>query len=252
MSGRLLRLEEIRLSRTEAGKAQGFIRFFKQRDLKTLPEEAGTMAKRSFRSKIVALVIVLLTLSAIVAIVTMVVIFNNEISAMNPTPPPTFLPTTPGPPPVMRLPKDLVPHSYRIYLHPHMYTGIMEAENVTSPNQTYLVTGNSTVHFHCVQETKSIYLHSKHLTIKDGAQVRNTKDNSTIIIHRMIPHDDQSNFLEIQLEKPLEAGKSYSLSLDFEREIANTLSGMSIVTYKEGQADSDFDSESEGGKNYTR
>lgn len=210
------------------------------------------MAQRSFRSKTVALVIVLLTVSAIVATVTMVVIYNNKISAMNPTPLATVLPTTPGPPPVMRLPKDLVPHSYRVYLQPHMYTRIIQAENVTSPNQTYLVTGNSTVHFHCVQETESIYLHSKNLTMVGDAVVRNTKDDSRINTLQMIPHDDQSNFLEIQLEKPLEAGKDYSLFLAFQREIPNTVHGMSIVTYKEEQAGPDFDSESEGGKNNTR
>lgn len=210
------------------------------------------MAKRSFRSKIVALVIVLLTVSAIVAIVTMIVIYNNEISTMNPTPLPTFLPTTPGPPPVMRLPKDLVPHSYRVYLQPHMYPRIIEVENVTSPNQTYLVLGNSTVHFHCVQETESIYIHSKHLTMMGDAVVRSTKDDSRINTRQMIPHNDQSNFLEIQLEEPLEAGKEYSLFLAFKTEITNTLHGMSIVTYKEDEADSNSDSESEDGKNNTR
>lgn len=219
----------------------------------TGPEDfaTGTMAKRSYRSKIVALVIVLLTVAAIVAIVTMVC-YNNKISAMNPTPPPTFAPTTPGPPPVMRLPTDLVPHSYRVYLQPHISPRITEVDNVTSPNQTHLVVGNSTVHFHCVQETESIFLHSKNLTIVGDAVVRNTKDDSRINTREMIPHSDQSNFLEIQLEEPLEAGKDYSLFLAFETEIANVLHGMFIATYKEDQADSDSDSESEGGKNNTR
>lgn len=208
------------------------------------------MAKRSFRSKIIALVIVVLTLSAIVAIVTMVVIYNDQISAMNPTPLPTVLPTAPRPPPVMRLPKDLVPHSYRVYLQPYMYPQIMEAENVTSPNQTDLVIGNSTVHFHCVQETESIYLHSKHLTMTGDAVVRDTKDDSRINIRQMIPHNDESNFLEIQLEKALEAGKNYSLFLAFKTETTDTLLGMFIVPYKENRSDSN--SESEGGKNNTR
>lgn len=133
-----------------------------------------------------------------------------------------------------------------------MYTRIIEAENVTSSNQTYLVTGNSTVHFHCVQETESIYLHSKHLTMMGDAMVRNTEDNSRINTRQMIHHNDRSNFLEIQLEKPLEAGKDYSLFLAFKTDISNTFQGMSIVTYKEEQADSDPNSESEGGKNNTR
>lgn len=206
------------------------------------------MAKRSFRSKIVALVIVLLTVSAIVAIITMAVLYNNEISTMNPTARPTSSPATTGPPPVMRLPKDLVPHSYRICLQPHMYTELIEVENVTSPNQTYLVTGNSTVHFHCVQETATIYLHSKHLTVIGDAVVRNTKDNSRINTAQMIPHNDQSDFLEIPLEKPLEAGENYSLFLAFKTEIPNTLKAMCIIPFKNDQADS----ESDGGKNMTR
>lgn len=189
------------------------------------------MAKRSFKSKIVALVVV--------AIVPMVVIYSS-------------LPTTAGPRPLMRLPKDLVPHSYRVFLQPHMYSRIIEVENVTSPNQTYLVTGNSTVLFHCVRETESIYLHSKHLTLVGDAVVRNTEDDSRIKTRKMIPHHDASDFLEIQLEKLLEAGKDYSLFLAFKTEIANNLQGMSIVAYKEDQANLDSDSESEGGNNNTR
>lgn len=206
------------------------------------------MAKRSFRSKIVALLFVLLTVSAIVATVTMVVLYNTKISTLNPTPRPTFLPTTTGPPPVMRLPKDLVPLSYRVYLQPHMYTRIVEVENVTSPNQTYLVTGNSTVYFHCVQETATIYLHSKFLTMVGDAVVRNAKDNSRINALEMIPHNEQSNFLEIPLETPLEEGENYTLFLAFKTEIPDTLKGMSIVTYKEDEDASD----SETGKNNTR
>lgn len=210
------------------------------------------MAKRSIKSKIVALVIVLLTVSTIVAIVTMVIIYKNEISAINPMPLPTFFPTTTGLPPVMRLPKDLVPHSYRVYLQPHMYSQIMGVKNVTRPNQTNLVTGNSTVYFHCMQETDSIYLHSKRLTLVGDAVVRNTNDDSRINARQMIPHRDASNFLEIQLEKPLEAGKDYSLFLAFKTQIPNAMHGMSIVTYKEDQANFDSDSKSEGGNNNTR
>lgn len=202
------------------------------------------MAKKSSKSKIVASVIALLTVVAIAAIVSMAILYNTEISTMDPTPRPTFLPATTGLPPVMRLPKDLVPHSYRVFLQPHLYTRIIESENVTSPNQTRLFTGNSTVNFHCVQQTTTIYLHSKDLTIIGDAVVTNTKDNVRIKAPQIIPHNDQSNFLEILLEKPLEAGENYTLFLAFEGEMSNVLTGMFMSFYEEDQPDSEGDENS--------
>lgn len=199
------------------------------------------MAKKSFKSKILASVIAVLTVLAVVAIISLAALYSTQLATLDPTRRPTIPPTTTELPPVMRLPKTLVPHSYRVFLQPHLYTRIIEVENVTSPNQTRLFTGNSTVNFHCVQQTSTIYLHSKDLTIIGDAVVTDTKDNMGVKALQIIPHNDQSNFLEIVLEERLAAGKNYTLFLAFEGEMSYVLDGMFMSTYEEDQPDYEGD-----------
>ncbi|XP_076589916.1 alanyl (membrane) aminopeptidase-like b [Chaetodon auriga] len=190
------------------------------------------MPKVSFTSKAIASAFVILTVSAIAAvIVTMIILYTTEISTVNPTP--TVMSTTPGPPPVMRLPKSLIPHSYKVILQPHFYTRITGVLNVTSPNQTNLFTGNSTVYFHCVERTKTIYINSKDLRAFDPV-VMNMKRNEMIGVSEMKHHENQSNVLEIRLNETLEAGGNYSLFLAFKGELLEH-DGLYVSTYHEGK-----------------
>ncbi|XP_026222167.1 alanyl (membrane) aminopeptidase a [Anabas testudineus] len=191
------------------------------------------MPKGSFLSKALAATFIVLTISVIGGIITMIILYKTEISGMNPTARPTLPPTTTAPPPVMRLPPNLVPERYTIFIQPHFYTKIIEEVNVTSPNQTMLFTGNSTVEFRCVERTSTIYLNSKDLKVSNPL-VKNTKTNEKIPHSSMISHDDESNFLEIPLNEHLEAGKNYSLFLDFEGEISVNLEGLYLSSYVEG------------------
>lgn len=50
----------------------------------------------------------------------------------------------------------------------------------------------------------------------------------------MMNHNDESNFLEIQLNKQLDVGKNYSLSLQFEGEISENLEALYLSSYTEG------------------
>ncbi|KAM7002050.1 alanyl (membrane) aminopeptidase-like b [Tautogolabrus adspersus] len=191
------------------------------------------MAKKSSVSKGIAAAFVILTVFALAGIVTMVILYKTQISTMNPTPRPTILPTTPGLPPVMRLPTNLIPQNYKVFLQPHLYTKIIEEVNVTSPNQTMLFTGNSTVDFHCVQKTSTIYLHSSDLAVS-GPVVMDKDQNEVIHFSTMKYHDDGSNFLEIHLRDALDAGGNYSLFLAFKGEISQGLDGLFLSTYVEG------------------
>lgn len=213
----------------------------KQQDLQGWPQEAATMAKESFISKTVAITFVVMTCSVIAGMITMIILYKTQIADLNPTPRPTFSTTTTGPPPVMRLPKYLVPETYTVYLQPHLYTKIIEEVNVTSPNQTLLFTGNSTVVFHCVQTTSAIYLHSKDLTIIDSSVV-SLKDNVRVKINEMIHHEDVSDFLEIQLNEALEKGKNYSLFLSFEGVMSQSLDGLYLSSYHADVAAEEGDS----------
>uniref|UniRef100_A0A8C2X9V6 Aminopeptidase n=1 Tax=Cyclopterus lumpus TaxID=8103 RepID=A0A8C2X9V6_CYCLU len=182
------------------------------------------MAKESGISKILAGTFVFLTISVIAGIVTMIIFYKTEIALMDPTPRPMFTSSTTSLPPVIRLPKNLVPQSYQVFLQPHLYTRIIEVVNVTSPNQTMLFTGNSTVTFHCVQGTSVVYLHSRNLDVS-GPVVMNKDTNERIGVSSMKNEEDTRNFLEIQLNAALEAGGNYSLFLAFNGEITENLNG---------------------------
>ncbi|KAF3854223.1 hypothetical protein F7725_022278 [Dissostichus mawsoni] len=192
-----------------------------------------TMSKNSLVTKAFAAAFVVLTASAIAGIVTMVILYKTQIATMNPTPRPTFPSTTTGLPPVMRLPKNLVPERYKVFLWPRFYSQIIEEVNVTSPNQTALFTGNTTVYFHCVQGTSSIYLHSQNLDVY-GPVVASTDTDEGIRVTRMENHQDQTNFLEIELDYALKTGGNYSLFLAFRGEVSGGLEGMYGSTYEEG------------------
>ncbi|KAJ4937512.1 hypothetical protein JOQ06_002147 [Pogonophryne albipinna] len=191
------------------------------------------MSKNSSVSKAFAAAFVVLTASAIAGIVTMVILYKTQIATMNPTPRPTFPSTTTGLPPVTRLPKNLVPERYKVLLWPRFYSQILEEVNVTSPNQTALFTGNTTVYFHCVQGTSSIYLHSQNLDVY-GPVVASTDTDEGIRVTRMENHQDQTNFLEIELDYALKTGGNYSLFLSFRGEVSDDLKGMYGSTYEEG------------------
>uniref|UniRef100_A0A3B4UQW0 Aminopeptidase n=1 Tax=Seriola dumerili TaxID=41447 RepID=A0A3B4UQW0_SERDU len=190
------------------------------------------MPKQIHISQAIAATFVVLTVSAIAGLVTMIIMYQSELSTMNPTPPPTIPSTTTAPPPVMRLPKNLIPESYEVVLWPHLYTQITEVINVTSPNQTMLFTGNSTVNFHCVQRTSTIYLHSMDLNVSD-AKVKDRDKNLNIAVTSMYYHEDQSDFLVVELNSALMAEGNYSLFLSFNGEISEALDGLYVSSYME-------------------
>lgn len=198
------------------------------------------MPKKSLTSKTVAAVFIILTVCAIIGIVTMVILYHTEISEMDPTPHPTLGTTITGPPPSMRLPKTLIPHSYKVVLQPHLYTRFFEEDNVTSVD-VMMSTGSSAVYFHCTQKTQTILLHSKNLTITGEPVVMNIKNNMRTNISQWKLHDDQSDFLEVLVEEPLEAGEDYSLFLDFVGEISETHDGLYISSYLEGEPEYEDD-----------
>ncbi|KAM4572784.1 alanyl (membrane) aminopeptidase-like b [Odontesthes bonariensis] len=202
-----------------------------------MPENSGV-------AKVFASAFAVLTVSAIAGLVTMIVVYKIEIDQMNPTPRPTYPSTTLSPPPVTRLPKNLVPQTYEIFLQPHLYSRIISEVNVTSPNQTMLFTGNSTLHFHCVQKTGHIFLNSKDLVIS-SPRVFNKDTNEGIGVNSWKHHEDETDFLEIELNGFLEAGGNYSLFLAFKGEISENLEALYVSTYTEGSPDYEVDTDAD-------
>lgn len=198
------------------------------------------MPKATHISKGVAAAFVILTTCAIgglIALTTIYYITYNEMPL--PTALPTFKPTTEPPPPDLRLPRYLIPDSYDVSLQLHFYSKIIEEVNVTSPNQTMVFTGNSTVHFQCTTSTTSIYLHSVDLSITD-AVVKN-KDTNEVITVSSVHQEEEGNFLVVKVNKNLEVDGNYSLSLGFNGEMTNNLDGLFMSYYTEGTPDYEDD-----------
>lgn len=191
------------------------------------------MPKEAFTSKAIAITFVVLTISAIAGIITMTILFEVQTSNLNMTAHPTWVPTTPGPPPDMRLPKNLIPDSYEISIQSFLHIELPEGINGSITNQSLVFTGNSTVYFHCVKRTNTIYLQSKNLEVFGGL-LMNTKTREMIKVLKMMHHNDQSDFLEMPLDNALEVGGNYSLYLSFTGEISENLEALFVSTYQEG------------------
>ncbi|KAM7396288.1 hypothetical protein PAMP_019340 [Pampus punctatissimus] len=190
------------------------------------------MPKRSITSVAFAATFVLLTISVIAGTITMVILYNIQKDLLKPTQRPNVTPATEQPPPVMRLPKNLIPERYEVFIWPEFYTRIIEVVNETTPNQTLHFTGNSTVNLYCAQKTDTIYLHSKNLKVYHPV-VKDRDSNGYFAVSDMIFHTDESDFLEIQLKSALKAGANYSLFLTFEGETSEYSEGLFVSNYYE-------------------
>lgn len=183
------------------------------------PRETTNMPKQSFLSK-TAVVLTILTIAGVATV--LLFIYGPSLLATTETAP------------LMRLPKNLLPHSYRVTLQPHLYTQVTEQENDTSVNQTVRFDGVSVVNFHCVEKTQTIYLHSKDLRITKTPIVMNQRNNVSTKVTQTVFHTDESDFMEILLEEPLEKGEDYSLRLTFWGEMSATPTGLYVSVYEEG------------------
>lgn len=181
------------------------------------------MPKKSSLSK-TAVVLMLLTICAIASIVATLLLFKFG---------PFRLATTETPP-LMRLPKNLLPHSYRVILQLHLFPQVTQEENSTSVNQTLRFDGVSIINFHCIEKTRTIYLHSKDLWITKIPRVMNHRKNESAKVTQTVFHNDQSDLMVILLEEPLEEGEDYSLRLTFRGELSENPSGLYVSTYEEG------------------
>lgn len=189
------------------------------------------MAIGVYISKVLAIATVVMTVSSIGGIITMMIVYETERIKINPTPPPTpnatiLYPT--GPPPNLRLPGNLIPESYDIVLQPHLY---IVMNNTT--NQSLVFTGNSTVYFRCVENTKTIVLHSKEQNVT-AVKVTDLDKEKIIKVDNTILYSNESNFLEIVLDSVLVKDGNYSLFTAFEGELLDDLAGFYMSSYKKG------------------
>lgn len=188
------------------------------------------MTKQSSLSK-TADVLIILALCAIAGVVAALLLFKYGPSGLATTERPLS----------MRLPRNLLPHSYRVILQPHLYTQLLEEENGTSANQTLRFDGVSIINFHCVEKTRTICLHSKDLWITRTPVVTNQRENVSMMVTQTVLRNDQSDFMEILLEEPLEEGEDYSLRLTFWGNMSENPFGLFASVYEEGDNEENGD-----------
>ncbi|XP_016530057.1 alanyl (membrane) aminopeptidase-like b isoform X1 [Poecilia formosa] len=194
------------------------------------------MPGKSTLSKALAVAFAVLTVSAIGGMISMMIVFEIQTNNLTMTELPTVPSTTLAPPPVMRLPRSLIPERYEILLHPQFYSRIVEEVNVTTPNQTLFFNGSSTVYFRCHQATKHIFLHSFELSVSPPEVIdRDNNKKLSVLSHQQ--HDDESDFLEIEMEENLKTNGNYSLSLSFDGEISEYLQALYVSKYTETDLD---------------
>lgn len=187
------------------------------------------MAKGVYISKGLAIATVVLTISALGGIIVMVTLYQMQIARERPVRPPSPIPTTPIPtglPPTLRLPENLIPESYTVYLQLYLYTKLPNATE-----QDYSFEGNSTVRFKCVKSTWTIFVHSQDLTV-DKVVVNQSSTGELIGVERYTLHND-SNFLEILLKKQLVNGEYYELFTKFKGKLLDDLTGLYASEYTE-------------------
>ncbi|KAI1904518.1 hypothetical protein AGOR_G00006470 [Albula goreensis] len=187
------------------------------------------MSKGIYISKALAVATGVVTVSAVGSIIAMITVFQIQIQNDPPVEPPTRPSTTvepTGPPPDMRLPRNLIPEEYFVTLQPYLY---LEVNNMT--NQSFAFSGKSNVTFRCMKVTSRILIHCKDLNI---TFVKVTDENKTTIHYKKLTmYQNESNFYEIQLRESLKVGNKYKLSTVFEGEMLDDLTGIYVSQYDE-------------------
>lgn len=142
-------------------------------------------------------------------------------------------PRTAAAPPSMRLPRSLVPHSYRLVLKLHLLT--RGDANDTAANETLNFSGASVVDFRCVEATGAIFLHSKGLWLSGAPEVTDQRSGVAVKVSQTVLHNDGSDFLEVGLEEPLESGGDYSLKIHYSGQMSRAPTGLYVSSYQEGE-----------------
>lgn len=187
------------------------------------------MAKGCAISKGLAIGIGVLTVSSVCGVVLMSVMYKIEIEKyppVSPPPPikPTVIPT--GRPPTLRLPDNVIPESYNVFIQPYLYPAI--TNNYT--NQSFAFTGNSTVKVNCMRDSKSIFLHAQNLNVTT-LEVRKSDSNEKLSLRGYKMYYDESNFLEIQLEDKMLENGTYDIFTKVEGELFDGLDGFYVSQY---------------------
>ncbi|KAJ8252138.1 hypothetical protein COCON_G00214500 [Conger conger] len=200
------------------------------------------MAKGFYISKTLGVVGIVVGAGAVATIIALSVVYAEEKSkntveggpvttTVKPSPTDPTIPNTPAPPNNpwnrYRLPDSLMPVTYEVTLWPRL-----EPDG----QGMYIFTGNSTVIFKCLKETDLILIHSNKLNLtrfNDAQAVLHMVDSSTAPTIKTTWLEEPTQYLVVQLNGKLTAGKSYGLYTEFTGELADDLGGFYRSEYTE-------------------
>ena len=120
----------------------------------------------------------------------------------------------------IRLPKQVLPLSYRIYIHPNL--------------TTFKFTGTVNILLRCFQPTKNLILHMRDLSVGE-IQLTDSKQKRLTIARRM-QHKENQQYL-IATNEELKEKERYSLNVEFSGVLSKNMEGFyrSSYTTKSGQ-----------------
>ena len=132
----------------------------------------------------------------------------------------------------IRLPKDLEPLRYRIYLHPNL--------------TTFTVVGSTRILFRCVNPTKKVILHFRDNTITDirlldGSYFDHPIDPKDVLVEKEYKVNQEKELLMVESPKTLEAGKNYTITIRYNGTLSETLQGFYRSSYKTKKGETRFE-----------
>ena len=190
----------------------------------------GAMLHKSVGcSKAMAVCLLLLILGSILMIA--IVASFARPRCMNPgtnatSTPPTVAPTEiPGPWKNVRLPDNIIPRNYTIFLHPNLIT------NEVVGNVDIVLQANS----ESTELTNFIVFHAADMNVTEPTRiVPQESSQDPIEVVSMIRTEKPYELVYLELAKSIPPGKIYTLSLEFNYTLAEGLKGFYRSTYKIG------------------
>ena len=115
----------------------------------------------------------------------------------------------------IRLPKDIIPLNYKLYMEPEF--------------KTFRFKGRTTIEILCLSATRHIVLHAKKLDFTKYA-VRD-EENNEIYVQSLLENKKNEQIL-LETENMLNKNQKYVLGFSFEGKLSNKMSGFYKSSYK--------------------
>ncbi|XP_030843333.1 aminopeptidase N [Strongylocentrotus purpuratus] len=124
-----------------------------------------------------------------------------------------------------RLPRNLIPRIYHIYLKPYLLE-----EDVGPDTRLFTFDGQVKINMTCDVATDVITLHSKNITILSYELVDDVGNAVTVAD---VTYEDRYDFVHFHLDMMLEEGRSYELVVDYLGELLEGNTGFYRNSYEE-------------------